>query len=194
MNKIITLIVLFLSITAAQDFIYVGISKCKMCHKKEEKGAQFSKWEASSHAHSFKTLKSEQASQIAIEEGLKGKAWEMPECLKCHTTGFGIGGYEVKDDSFWNPIDDDKAGKKATKRMQGLQAVGCEACHGAGSKYKSKKTMLAIYNGEIERTTVGLSQISVETCVICHNETSPTFKPFNFEVREKEIAHPMPGR
>lgn len=67
MNKIITFIVLFLSITAAQDFIYVGISKCKICHKKEEKGAQFSKWEASSHAHSFETLKSEQASQIAIE-------------------------------------------------------------------------------------------------------------------------------
>ena len=175
-------------------FDFVGVKKCKMCHKKEDKGAQFSKWEASSHAHSFATLKSEQASQIANEKGLDDPAWEAPECLKCHTSGFGTGGYEVEDESFWNPIDDDKAGKKATKRMQSLQSVGCEACHGAGSKYKSKKTMLSIYNGEIEGSIFGLKIVNEETCKVCHNESSPTFKPFNFKERIKKIEHPMPGR
>ncbi len=193
MNKIITLIIMFVSFITAQDFMYVGNSKCKMCHKKEEKGAQFSKWEASSHAHSFATLKSEKSAQIAAEKGIEGDAWKAPECLKCHTTGFETGGYEVKGDDFWNPTAEDKAGAKAVKRMAGLQAVGCESCHGAGSKYKSKKTMLAIYNGETEGSTFGLTIANEETCIVCHNESSPTFKPFNFEERIEKIAHPMPA-
>ena len=192
MNKIIILIIMFVSFITAQDFMYVGNSNCKMCHKKEDKGAQFSKWEASSHAHSFETLKSEQASQILNNKGIDGNAWETPECLKCHTTGFEKNGYEIKGEDFWSPAADNKAGKKAAKRMQGLQSVGCEACHGAGSKYKSKKTMLAIYNDDIEGLTVGLKIVNEETCKVCHNESSPTFKPFTFEERIEKIAHPIP--
>ena len=192
MKKSLLIITIFSSMIFAQGFTYVGNSKCKMCHKKEEKGAQFSKWDASSHAHSFDTLKSEQASQIVIEKGIDGNAWEAPECLICHTTGFGNGGYEIKDESFWSPLVDDKVGTKAMKRMNGLQNVGCEECHGAGSKYKSKKTMQAIYSGEIEGSTVGLHPVNEETCTACHNKTSPTFKPFNFEERSEKIAHPIP--
>jgi hypothetical protein len=188
---IITLLTLSVLILA-QDFEYVGTARCKMCHNKEEKGAQFSKWEASRHAKAFETLKSEQAAQIAADKGIEGNAWKAPECLKCHTTGFGAGGYEVMGDDFWNPADDDKVGRKAVKRMNGLQVVGCEACHGAGSAYKSSKTMKAIYSGEVDDTTVGLAQISEETCKTCHNEESPTFKPFNYEEMLQKIAHPRP--
>lgn len=177
----------------AQDFEYVGVSKCKMCHKKVEKGAQFTKWESTAHAGSFETLKSEKSAQIAKDKGIEGKAWKASECLKCHTTGFGAGGYEVMDEAFWNPADDDKAGSKAVKRMKDLQAVGCEVCHGAGSKYKSKKTMLGIYTGEIEGATVGLNTISEEMCTGCHNENSPTNKAFNYEEMLEKIAHPMPA-
>ncbi len=176
----------------AQDFDYVGVSKCKMCHKKEEKGAQFKKWEASPHAGAFETLKSEKSAQIAKKKGIEGKAWEAAECLKCHSTGFGVGGYEVKDEKFWNPDAEDKAGAKAVKRMNALQAVGCEACHGPGSKYKSKKTMLGIYNEELNGIEFGLSPITEKTCAGCHNEDSPTHKPFNFEERKAEIIHPIP--
>lgn len=176
----------------AQDFDFVGNAKCKMCHKKVEVGEQYAKWEASPHAKSFETLKSEKAANIANEKGIEGNAWETPECLKCHTTGFGVGGYEVKDEDFWNPEPEDKAGVKAVKRMKGLQAVGCEACHGPGSKYKSKKTMQAIFAGELDGTTVGLTKISEKTCTGCHNDGSPTFKPFNYGERKVEIAHSIP--
>lgn len=193
MKRTITLIMAFSALIFAQDFEYIGVSKCKMCHKKEEKGAQFQKWESNSHAGTFATLKSEKSAQIAKEKGIEGEAWKAPECLKCHATGFGAGGYEVKDEAFWNPAADDKAGGKAVKRMKNLESVGCEACHGAGSKYKSKKTMVAITAGEIEGSTVGLNAISEETCIGCHNEESPTNSPFNCEEMLEKIAHPMPA-
>ncbi len=79
------------------------------------------------------------------------------------------------------------------KRMIGLQSVGCESCHGAGSAYKSSSTMKSIYANEIDGKTVGLHTINKETCIACHNEKSPTFKPFNFEERVKVIAHPIPA-
>ncbi|MCJ7801788.1 MAG: cytochrome c family protein [Candidatus Marinimicrobia bacterium] len=189
---IITLLTLSVFILA-QGFEYVGNASCKMCHNKDAKGAQYSKWEAGPHAKAFETLKSEKATKIAKGKGITVEAWKAPECLKCHTTGFGAGGYEVKCDAFWNPKADDKDGAKAVKRMEGLQAVGCEACHGAGSEYKSSKTMAAIHNGETDGKTVGLTKIDKTTCLVCHNEKSPTYKPFNYEVRIKEVQHPMPS-
>lgn len=192
MKRIIITLILLTAFIFSQDFEYVGVSKCKMCHKKEEKGAQFSKWESSSHAGAFETLKSEKSAQIASDKGIEGNAWEAPECLKCHTTGFGAGGYEVMGDDFWNPDPEDKAGTKAVKRMKGLQAVGCESCHGSGSKYKSKKTMQAIFTGELDGITVGSLKINEEACTVCHNEDSPAYKPFNYEEYKAEIAHPIP--
>lgn len=186
-------IILYSTIVLPQEIKYVGTSGCKVCHKKETRGAQYTMWEASSHAHAFETLKSEHANQIAKEKGIEGEAWEAQECLKCHTTGFGNGGYEVKDESFWNPGPDDKTAAKKVKRMKGLQSVGCESCHGAGSVYKSNKTMKSIRAGDIDGKTVGLNPVSEETCIICHNDTGPTFKPFNFEERVKKIAHPIPA-
>ena len=186
---IITLLTLSVFILA-QGFDYVGNASCKMCHNKAEKGAQFSKWDASVHAKAFETLKSEKSAKIAKEKGITVEAWKAPECLKCHTTGFGAGGYEVKCETFWNPVADDKDGAKAVKRMEGLQAVGCEACHGAGSEYKSSKIKNAIIAGEITAASVGLLVVNETTCSACHNEESPTHKPFNYEERVAEFAHP----
>ncbi len=193
MKKLLIFMISLTFCLFAQDFEYIGNAKCKMCHKKEEKGAQYSKWEATSHAGAFETLKSEKATQIAKEKGIASDAWKAPECLKCHTTGFGAGGYEVKDEAFWSPVADDKVGAKAVKRMTGLQSVGCEACHGPGSKYKSKKVKQAIIAGEKEASSVGLLEVNEETCMTCHNEDSPTYKSFNYEERAAEIAHPIPA-
>ena len=192
MKRIVALVVILATIVIAKNINYVGNSSCKMCHNKESKGAQFAKWESSRHANSFETLKSDKAISIAKDKGINVDAWKASECLQCHTTGFGNGGYEVKDESFWNPASDDKTGIKAAKTMKELESVGCESCHGAGSSYKSSSTMKSIYANEIDGKTVGLKQISKETCIVCHNEKSPTFKPFNFEERVKIIAHPMP--
>ena len=192
MRVLLTIFTSLIMILSAQDFEYVGSSNCKMCHNKPAKGEQFKIWSERSHAGAFETLKSENAAKIFAEKGFEGNAWESAECLGCHVTGYGIGGYEVKDEAFWNPAVEDKNGKKAVKRMAGLQAVGCEACHGAGSGYKSNKTMKAITAGEIEAKSVGLLCTSEETCKTCHNEKSPTFKGFDYEMASEKVAHPYP--
>ncbi len=194
MKKTILSILALTAFIFAQSFEYVGSASCKMCHNKTEKGAQYTKWEASVHSKAFETLKSEKSAKIAKEKGIKVEAWKAPECLKCHTTGFGKGGYEVKCDDFWNPAADDREGGKAVKRMEGLQAVGCEACHGAGSEYKSSKVKNAIIAGEIKAASVGLLKINEATCTKCHNENSPTYKPFKYLERVAEFSHPNPSK
>ncbi len=191
-KTVLLLSVLLAGYAVASDFEYVGSKKCKSCHKSEKKGAQYPKWEESKHGNAFETLKSEQALEIAKSKGLKTAPHEAPECLKCHTVGYGEGGYEVKDEAFWNPADDDKEGKKAAKRMEGLKNVGCESCHGPGSEYKKKKVMKAIYEGTEKAEDHGLVIPDEKTCLSCHNEESPTYKEFNYKERLEKIAHPIP--
>lgn len=91
---------------------YVGNSKCKMCHKGENKGMIWERWLETRHALSMETLDPE-----------KGEN-EDPDCLRCHVIGFGAPtGYNVEE-----PNED-------------LASVGCEACHGAGSDYKKLSVM-----------------------------------------------------
>jgi len=175
-----------------QEFEYIGSNGCKACHSSSKKGAQYKVWAAGVHAKAFETLKGEEAAKIAKEKGIKVPAYEAPECIPCHTTGYGKGGYEVMDEKFWNPAEDDRAGKKAVRRMEGLQGVGCEVCHGPGSKYKSKKTMEAIFAGTIKGESVGSLKPDEKLCISCHNEKGPTYKLFDFKERLKEIAHPYP--
>jgi len=54
--------------------------------------------------------------------------------------------------------------------------------------------MIAIANGSIKGETVGFNTITEKTCIACHNSDSPTFKPFDFAARVKEIAHPAPEK
>lgn len=176
----------------AQEFEYIGSQGCKICHTSSKKGAQYKVWAAGVHAKAFESLKTEEAAEIAKEKGLKLPAYQAPECIVCHVTGYGKGGYELMDEEFWSPADEDKEGKKAVKRMKGLQAVGCEACHGPGSEYKSTKVMKAIFGGTTEGESVGMVVPAEEVCIQCHNEKSPAYKPFNFSERVKEIAHPYP--
>ncbi len=66
------LAILVSSVAMAQNFKYIGATKCKMCHNKPDKGEQYAKWEAGPHAHAM--------------ESLKGDEKNDPKCLKCHST------------------------------------------------------------------------------------------------------------
>ncbi|MFQ6675663.1 MAG: multiheme c-type cytochrome [Fidelibacterota bacterium] len=193
MTRILVIVLMTGGILWSQDFEYVGSQNCKICHSSSKRGAQYKVWEESAHARAFDTLKGDKAAEIVKEMRLEVVAEKAPECLVCHTTGFGRGGYEVKDEAFWNPDPEDRKARKAARRMAGLQAVGCEACHGPGSEYKSKKTMEAIYGGTVEAASVGLEIPDEKTCQRCHNEKSPTFKGFKFEEYVKKIIHPDPA-
>lgn len=152
----------------AQNFKYIGASKCKMCHNKPNKGEQYKKWLAGPHANAMKSLSTDQAKEIATAKGIADPTTDA-SCLKCHaTTGH---------------ID-----AKLASGIKVSEGVSCESCHGPGSMYKGTSVMknreLALTKGMIDPTE--------EVCKTCHNEESPTYVPFDFAVRVAEIAHPDP--
>ena len=72
---LLSMVFLVVSFANAAGEKYIGAAKCKMCHNKADKGAQFTKWEASKHSKAFSDLKP------ADQKNAK--------CLKCHSTSAG---------------------------------------------------------------------------------------------------------
>lgn len=153
----------------AQNFKYVGASKCKKCHNKIETGQQYKNWSESLHAKAMKSLSSEPALVYARAHNIADPTKD-PGCLKCHST----------------------AGNVAKSIEAGItiaEGVSCESCHGPGSAYKAKSLMkdraISVKNGLILPTR--------QVCEQCHNNYNPFFKPFDFDRSMKKIAHPNPA-
>ncbi|MEB2309432.1 MAG: multiheme c-type cytochrome [Candidatus Brocadiaceae bacterium] len=108
---------------------YAGGLACNVCHK-----IIYDHWCKTAHGASYNTLLG------------TGNQYD-PECIKCHTTGYGyISG-------FFNDA-----------KNQGLVNVGCESCHGAGNKH-------------IENVNDVYGSVNEATCLVCHdNEHSPKFQ------------------
>lgn len=165
------LLVAFTPPVYAEDYQYVGHKKCSMCHKGEKKGMQKEKWMERGHYKAFKSLQTDKAKKLATAAGLTVDPAEAPQCLKCHTTGYGLDAARFKTGF----VKED--------------GVTCEACHGAGSGYWKPKTM----KDHDAAVAAGLNVITKKNCVTCHKtEGNPTFKEFNFEEAIKAIAHPIP--
>ncbi|MBD3170825.1 MAG: cytochrome C554 [candidate division Zixibacteria bacterium] len=149
---------------------YVGVSKCKMCHKMEKYGNSYGVWENSLHAKAFETLGTEKAKENGKKHGIDDPQ-KSEKCLKCHVTGYDA------------PAD----AKAESYSME--EGVTCEACHGPGSDYKSMKIMkdreAAIANGLI----VG----DKETCLNCHiPEGNDFYVEFDYEKFYEKIKHEIP--
>jgi len=163
------------------DAEFVGASKCKKCHLSEHKS-----WEKMLHAKAFDALKPGNATEAKTKAKLDpAKDYTKDAaCVACHVQGFGKpGGYQM-------PADEE-----AAKKMKNLEGVGCENCHGAGSKYidvheeimKSKRK----YKQE-EMTAAGTIKPDKAVCITCHNEKSPTFDasvPFDFDKMKEKGMH-----
>jgi len=108
---------------------YTGYALCKQCHPE-----QTDQWLDTFHAQAF--------------ESLRERCQDYnPECIPCHTTGFGYrGGFIMPE---------------LTSEMEGVQ---CEMCHGAGAEHS-------------ENPMLPLEVVSEETCTDqCHTpEQSPDF-------------------
>jgi hypothetical protein len=157
---------------AAQENKYSGTKICATCHKQEKVGAASLIWEKSAHAKAYQTLLSEEAKKIARAKGLKTPPHESEACLKCHVTGGGTA-------------------KNVEKSFDMKEGVTCEACHGAASAYKivhSRDAAKGKAAGLIKGDSTG------KQCLTCHNEESPTYKPFDFKKEWAKIAHPDPSR
>ncbi|MGV3616808.1 MAG: multiheme c-type cytochrome [Fimbriimonas sp.] len=102
---------------------FVGDQACVSCHAQAH-----TTWKESGHGHALATLK-------------KVNSEFDPECLKCHTVGYGLSsGY----------IDELK-----TKQLANVQ---CESCHGRGKEHAA--------TGKKE----SLKPVTPATCIKCHDE------------------------
>lgn len=152
---------------------YVGVKNCKMCHNKVETGKQFEVWSQTAHAKAFESLASPEAKAKAKELGIADPQKDA-KCLNCH-----VASVEALADT--------------TQKLTAGEGVSCEACHGPGSGYKTKKVMDAIAAGTTPAASVGLIIPNEATCKNCHKpEGNPFYKEFKFDEYVKKIAHPDP--
>lgn len=108
---------------------YTGSFACSVCHK-----VIYDHWRKTKHGTAYNTL---------VEAGNQYD----PECVRCHTTGYG-----------------DVSGFLHDETDQNLIHVGCECCHGAGNRH------IKDVNGAYGSTDEA-------TCLACHDsEHSPKFQ------------------
>ena len=151
---------------------YIGAVTCaKTCHKTAKQGKQLSLWQESEHGKAYETLGTDAAKAIAKEKGIADPQ-KAPECLVCHTTAHGVDA------------------KLLGAKFDPIEGVGCESCHGPGSLYKKRKVM----KDQEASIANGLLIPDEKICAKCHNEKSPTYKPFIFEERVKKVVHPKPEK
>ncbi len=162
---------------------FIGADKCKNCHSAESSGNQWAAWQKMDHAKAFASLASDKAKEIAKAKGIEDPQ-KSDACLKCHVTAFGLPADQLK------------------KPMDSKLGVQCESCHGPGDQHA--KARLAAAAKETDDTKATGPQKLPEgeivtlpdqkTCLGCHNEQSPTFKPFCFQVRVDKVRHDDPRK
>ncbi len=148
---------------------YAGVKMCGICHKKEESGNQFAKWQASPHAKAFEVLGTPAAKETAKKLGIDDPQ-KSGKCLKCHSTAY----------NFTETV--------ATEKISLEDGVVCESCHGPGKNFKNKSTM----EDRDKAIASGLIYPATQSCKLCHNDQSPTFKGFDEKAMVEKIAHPDP--
>lgn len=156
------------------QYRYVGVERCRACHDTRRTGRQYQVWKRSPHANAYETLAGSRADRIAqsldVEDPHKNAA-----CLECHVTAFGVGP------------------ERLARKFTIGDGVGCEACHGPGEVYATSGMMRAVASGTQDAAEIGLiSQPPEAVCVSCHNDRSPTYKPFHHADAVARIAHPRP--
>ena len=62
---VIAFLILALCISVnAQEFNYIGVKKCSMCHKSEKQGAQLTKWQNGPHSRLTKHLRQKKPTKL----------------------------------------------------------------------------------------------------------------------------------
>ncbi len=125
--------------------LYVGQQECAGCHQ-------------NAHAINFS------AAHTRAYERLTAKRAEFdPECLHCHTVGFGA-----------------KDGFTTLQRTPIMAGVQCENCHGRGGDHvKAKRAKL--------NTQSTFRPVTPNTCVKCHDKENS--ENFDYKTYWPKIAH-----
>jgi Cytochrome c554 and c-prime len=151
------------------DPSYVGSNKCISCHKQAYKV-----WAGSRHSHAYQTL---------VDAQHPSNRQYDPECIVCHTVGFGFRG-----------------GFMDEKRTPLLKDVGCESCHGPGSlhvKNHLDPTWQSRMNPwKLPETATAQDREKMKLnidrfCQQCHDiENDVTWIHNGFKTKWPKIAHP----
>lgn len=170
----------FLAGNAVADPKFEGRKKCSSCHKSQAKS-----WKKTAHAKAMDSLKPNKKAEAKKKAKLDPTKdyTKDKDCVGCHVDGFGKeGGYTVGDPS------------KYTK------GVGCESCHGPGSKYRGIHRKAGAKFEKTKKTASrqkladsGQDFDFVERCSACHlnyegsgwKGTKKPYTPFTPEVDKK---------
>lgn len=142
-----------------------GSEKCGMCHRSRQIGNQYDRWKSGPHTKAFRTLQTEGARKLARQQGVEHPEGDMA-CLKCHTTA----GFLALDDVNGPFV---------------VEGVGCEACHGAGSRYSE----LSVMQDRKKAIMKGLNPGSLKDCLKCHNGECPAARSMDPVAGWNRIAH-----
>jgi len=154
----------------------VGGNTCKKCHIKV-----YNSWKKTKMAKAFDTLKPGEDAETKTKLKLDPKKDYTKDaaCLECHTTGFDLpGGYKI-----------------GSETAQNYEGVGCESCHGPGSKFIviHKDAMMKKQKFTFDEVSkVGQHKPDAKSCTICHNLRNPTAGPdyhFDYEKYKTEDIH-----
>jgi len=166
------------TLPAGETAAYVGAERCKNCHSAPSKGDQYGKWAKEDHAKAFAKLAADAALKLGKEKGV-AEPQKDKACATCHVTAY------------------DEPAESKGKKFDPTQGVQCESCHGPGNKHVKARLeaeeeagdkLVKIPAGEI------VAIPTAETCKKCHNEKSPSYKPFDYKKYLKDIAHPDPRK
>lgn len=124
---------------------YVGSESCKQCHTDAH-----ATWDKSGHAHAFETLQ-------------KLGAESDPQCVKCHTVGFGKPG-----------------GYRRPMGSESLTDVSCESCHGPASEH------IARYR-DGKPSSFRFRPLGPGDCTTCHQ--GEFSRPFVWEEFWPPVSH-----
>jgi hypothetical protein len=164
---LVALVLFGLPLIAYTSDEFRGATRCRACHM-----SVFRSWSATGHATAFEILRPGVKAEEKLEAGLDpGRDYTADAaCIACHTTG-------------------------SSALLPGVQ---CEACHGPGKGYSSATIMnRKKWSAEPEtcRTLAKEAGLVVappeSTCRSCHNEKSPTYKPFDYSASYDEVTHPQ---
>ncbi len=160
----------------AEAPVYIGVENCKICHM-----PHFDSWQTTRMSKAFELLKPGVRAKAKRQIGLDPNRdyTRAPECIRCHTTGYGEPGGFISIEE--------------TPEMTDVQ---CEMCHGPGSHYaemmmKKRGTYTREEFMEIGSMTMPSADNNVCTQQ-CHNQSSPFIGSgfeFKFEDRKASGTH-----
>jgi hypothetical protein len=168
---------------------YVGAIVCKTCHGPGSDDDAFTIWSVSKHSRTYVQLGTGYVHMIDpdakgfVPDGFGGPILREArrlgidtDCLRCHTTAYGIPDSE-KADTFH--VED---------------GVQCEACHGPGGNHVEWAQSAAAAAGEPRPEASRMRVPTLDFCARACHRPKPTHEPFiatKFDINRRwpKIAH-----